>query len=185
MSLDIADEIARNYRPPRYDPFEIFHPSKAFLKDVIKQLRNQCYELLSQSEHIQFDPIYPHDKLFVELCTKPQLEKLNRRIREYQYRLRPISGNSAKEITQDTIQRAKELPIQDYFGAGQLRRVGNTLIGKCPLCNQQHRSSFTIYRDQNTFHCFSCGAGRDIIDFVMKTQNLTFIQTIKCILNLK
>jgi len=154
------------------------------LKEVVKQLRQQCYELLSQSEHIQFDPIYPHDKLFVELCTKPQLEKLNRRIREYQYRLRPISGNSAKEITQDTIQRAKELPIQDYFTGGKLRQAGNTLIGRCPF-HEERSGSFVIYLKQNTFHCFGCGAGRDIIDFVMKTQNLTFIQTIKCILNLK
>ena len=89
------------------------------------------------------------------------------------------------EITPDTIRRAKESPIQDYFGTGKFRRCGNRLVGVCPLPGHIEKTgSFVIYLDQNTFHCYGCQANSDVISFIQKTQNLTFIQAVRFLLHL-
>ena len=165
---DYLLELSETYQKPKIDPYEIFNPTKSFLKEVIKGLREQCYTILAESAE---DP-------FATLCNQPRLERLNRKIREYQYRLSSVPKGSGTEITPDTIRRAKESPISDYFTGGKLRQAGNTLVGRCPF-HEERSGSFVIYLKQNTFHCFGCGAGTDVIDYIRKTQNLDFISAVK------
>lgn len=44
---------------------------------------------------------------------------------------------------------------------------------RCPFHGEQD-ASFTIYPHNNTFYCFGCGVGGDIIDFVRRFFNLGF-----------
>ncbi len=44
---------------------------------------------------------------------------------------------------------------------------------RCPFHGEQD-ASFTIYSHNNTFYCFGCGAGGDIIDFVRRFFNVDF-----------
>ena len=39
--------------------------------------------------------------------------------------------------------------------------------------------SFNIYTENNSFYCFGCGAGGDVITFIMKIENLDYIEAVK------
>ena len=50
--------------------------------------------------------------------------------------------------------------------------------GLCPFHADKH-PSMKINRDTQTFHCFSCGAHGDVIDFIQKFHNLNFKDALK------
>ena len=54
-----------------------------------------------------------------------------------------------------------------------LSRRGSGNLGLCPFHNEK-TPSFHVSSDKQFFHCFGCGAGGDVISFVMKIENLDF-----------
>ena len=59
-----------------------------------------------------------------------------------------------------------------------LRRSGRNLVGLCPFHGEK-TPSFTVYTDQQHYHCYGCGAGGDVITFVKNIQNLSFYDAVK------
>lgn len=56
-----------------------------------------------------------------------------------------------------------------------LKRAGsNNLKGLCPF-HSERTPSFTVYKDTQSFYCFGCGAGGDVINFIMRQENLDYI----------
>lgn len=60
----------------------------------------------------------------------------------------------------------------------QLRRRGRTLTGLCPFHNEK-TPSFHIYVENQSFYCFGCGAGGDVITFVRRMENLDYVEAVK------
>ncbi|MBE6710467.1 MAG: DNA primase [Ruminococcaceae bacterium] len=54
-----------------------------------------------------------------------------------------------------------------------LKRAGSNLKGLCPF-HSEKTPSFTVYPETQSFYCFGCGAGGDVINFVMRTENLDY-----------
>jgi len=54
-----------------------------------------------------------------------------------------------------------------------LKKSGRYYKGLCPF-HQEKTPSFHLDPERGLFHCFGCGRGGDIFDFVMQTANLTF-----------
>ena len=48
-------------------------------------------------------------------------------------------------------------------------------FARCPFHQGDNSPSMKIYPGNRGFHCFACGAGSSVIDFVMKYFNLSFI----------
>lgn len=61
-----------------------------------------------------------------------------------------------------------------------LKRRGRLLMGLCPFHNEK-TPSFTVYPDTNSFYCFGCGAGGGVIQFLMRAENLDFIDAVKAL----
>ena len=59
-----------------------------------------------------------------------------------------------------------------------LRRRGTTMNGLCPFHNEK-TPSFTVYLDTQSFYCFGCGAGGDVITFIRRIENLGYIDAVK------
>ncbi len=59
-----------------------------------------------------------------------------------------------------------------------LKRRGNTLVGLCPFHNEK-TGSFTVYRNTNSYYCFGCGTGGDVISFMMRIENLDYIEAVR------
>ncbi len=60
----------------------------------------------------------------------------------------------------------------------QLKRGGRNLVGLCPFHNEKS-PSFTVYTDSQSFYCFGCGAGGDVISFIKRAENLDYIEAVK------
>ncbi len=59
-----------------------------------------------------------------------------------------------------------------------LRRRGATMNGLCPFHNEK-TPSFTVYLETQSFYCFGCGAGGDVISFIRRIENLGYIDAVK------
>ncbi len=60
-----------------------------------------------------------------------------------------------------------------------LKRVGNRFQALCPLHNDKKTPSFSVSPDKQLFHCFGCGAGGTVINFVMAKENLDFMEAVR------
>jgi len=60
----------------------------------------------------------------------------------------------------------------------RLTRAGRELKGLCPFHNEK-TPSFHVVEDKGFFHCFGCGAHGDAIAFVMRCENLGFMEAVE------
>jgi len=60
----------------------------------------------------------------------------------------------------------------------KLRHQGKNEVGLCPF-HSEKTPSFTVSREKQLFHCFGCGAGGDVVKFVMLIENLNFYDAVK------
>ena len=59
-----------------------------------------------------------------------------------------------------------------------LKRAGSNLVGLCPF-HSEKSPSFHIFLDTQSFYCFGCGTGGDVITFIKKIENLEYIDALK------
>lgn len=59
-----------------------------------------------------------------------------------------------------------------------LKRRGRTLVGLCPFHNEK-TPSFTVYPDTQSFYCFGCSAGGEVISFIKRIENLSFTDAVR------
>lgn len=59
-----------------------------------------------------------------------------------------------------------------------LKRRGRTYVCNCPF-HSEKTPSCTIFPDTQSFYCFGCGAGGDVITFVQRIENLDFMDSVK------
>lgn len=67
------------------------------------------------------------------------------------------------------LEMVRLIPIQDV-----VEGLYHVPKGFCPFHNDRHPGSFSLYKKGNIYHCFSCGASGDGIDFVQKQEGLEF-----------
>ncbi|MDR1137486.1 MAG: DNA primase [Synergistaceae bacterium] len=78
----------------------------------------------------------------------------------------------------DVIEIKSRIDIVDIIsGYVDLKRAGNSLVGLCPF-HSEKTPSFHVLPDRQSYHCFGCGKGGDIFDFVMETEGLDFKETL-------
>ena len=63
-----------------------------------------------------------------------------------------------------------------------LKRSGRNFSGLCPFHGEKS-PSFFVLPDRQFFHCFGCGVGGDVIQFVRKIENLDFLPTLELLAN--
>ena len=59
-----------------------------------------------------------------------------------------------------------------------LKRRGKNLVGLCPFHNEK-TPSFTVYPDSQSFYCFGCGAGGEVIGFIRRAENLDYYEAVR------
>ena len=81
---------------------------------------------------------------------------------------------------QDKIEEVRtRADIVEIIGAQvRLRRAGRNFVGLCPFHNEK-TPSFSVNAERGFFHCFGCGAGGTVFDFVMRVEGLTFLETLQ------
>jgi len=79
----------------------------------------------------------------------------------------------------DTDSIRRDHPIADVVVASglQLRPMGGRLSGVCPF-HGDTRPSFVVYPATQSYYCFGCGAGGDVIDFVARLNKVGFKEAV-------
>ena len=69
--------------------------------------------------------------------------------------------------------------IQDVISKYvKLTPKGSNLIGLCPFHNEK-TPSFTVYPKKDSFYCFGCGTGGDVIEFTRLVEKVDYISAVK------
>ncbi len=69
--------------------------------------------------------------------------------------------------------------IVEIIGAHvRLRRAGRNFVGLCPFHNEK-TPSFSVNAERGFYHCFGCGAGGTVFNFMMKIEGLSFPEAIR------
>lgn len=98
--------------------------------------------------------------------------------------LRMLNGNNQTNNAEldfaNQKERAKQRSLVDIAlpYLVRARYGGNRITALCPF-HEEKTPSFTVYADQNTFHCYGCQAHGDVINFKMKIDNLSFKEAVK------
>ena len=81
-----------------------------------------------------------------------------------------------REVIEEILYRTD---IEELVGSYvTLKRAGSNLSGLCPF-HSEKTPSFSVSPAKKFFYCFGCGAGGDAITFVMKAENLDYIQAVE------
>jgi DNA primase len=78
----------------------------------------------------------------------------------------------------DEIKRRNDLAEVVTEHGIELKKRGRTLFGLCPF-HEEKTASFGVSREAGLFHCFGCGAGGDVIGFVVRFHQLSFPDALK------
>lgn len=80
----------------------------------------------------------------------------------------------------DPISEIKEkLDIVDIIGGYvQLKKSGTNFKGLCPF-HHEKSGSLMVSSTKQIFHCFGCGEGGDVIEFVKKIDNISFPEALQ------
>ncbi len=68
-------------------------------------------------------------------------------------------------------------PVVEAAGV-ELRGRGRVRQGLCPF-HEETEGSFTVYADSQRFHCFGCGLGGDVLDFIQRTDGVDLPEAIR------
>jgi DNA primase len=59
-----------------------------------------------------------------------------------------------------------------------LRRIGRSLVGRCPFHNDRGRPNLNVFPSTESFYCFRCGMGGDVITFIRQMEGLSFPEAV-------
>ncbi len=74
----------------------------------------------------------------------------------------------------------RKIDIVEFIGSFiTLKKAGRNFKAVCPF-HQEKSPSFVVSPERGIWHCFgACGEGGDVIKFLMKWENITFIEALK------
>lgn len=177
---------------------KVFSDDSESRKDIIEALatKKEFYLDLLESQLIfikkENETKVPYAKRqskysYIEYLTA-QAEKTKQTINSLDFQAEGLKQYGKKrnrkksgEITEEEKQEARRVPLDLLYGE-RLRKAGKTLVGRCPF-HEEKSGSFTIYVDDNRYHCFGCDIDGDSIAFVEEKHNLKFPDAVRFLLN--
>ncbi len=87
-------------------------------------------------------------------------------------------------IPEDMVNQLREgSPIEDVIGEFvSLRKTGSTFKALCPF-HEEKTPSFNVNPRMGIFKCFGCGAGGDVIRFLMQHEGMSFRDALQNLAN--
>ena len=81
-----------------------------------------------------------------------------------------------REVIEEIIYRSD---IEQIIGSYvQLKKSGSGYVGLCPF-HSEKTPSFSVNTKEKFFYCFGCGAGGDVITFIMRAENLDYVGAVE------
>lgn len=152
----------------------------ALKKVLLHKLRN---EIIAEKQKYLPTEAWLAELMIINFShTYEAVDDLNKRMTKLKRYLHAPQSNQIP--FEDLKVRAKLVPI-DTIALGYLEKVvrrGDRITACCPF-HTDTTPSFCLYLKTNTFHCFGCACNGDVITFVMKMNNYTFVEAIRFLTN--
>lgn len=84
------------------------------------------------------------------------------------------------EIIEEVRERNDIVDVISSYVA--LKKKGANYFGLCPFHNEK-TGSFSVSPSKQMFYCFGCGAGGNVISFIMQYENLSFPEAVRFLAN--
>ena len=170
---EAAPIIQRNYK--------ILKNKRQKAEEICGKYLSKVYKILrAETAGIPKETTNEMEKYLDKVFYYYRMEKYNHRVLQLNQLLKIMDWKrkpkNLKNITNQDITMAKQIPLSNFL---ETNRAGFSI---CPFHNDIHPSC-KVYTKENRFHCFSCGADGDVIDFISKTSGLNFINSVKKLLN--
>ncbi|NSO79493.1 DNA primase [Enterococcus faecalis] len=92
----------------------------------------------------------------------------------------------AQRIPQKVIEEVRHRTnIVDIIGQYvQLKKSGKNYMGLCPF-HEERSPSFSVAEDKQIFHCFGCGKGGTVFNFLQEIEGISFPESVKRVADLE
>ncbi|MBP1045846.1 DNA primase [Enterococcus sp. BWM-S5] len=92
----------------------------------------------------------------------------------------------AQRIPQEVIDEVRERTnIVEIVGQYvQLKKSGKNYMGLCPF-HEERSPSFSVAEDKQIFHCFGCGKGGSVFNFVQEIEGVSFPEAVQKIADME
>ena len=92
----------------------------------------------------------------------------------------------AQRIPQEVIEEGRHRTnIVDIIGQYvQLKKSGKNYMGLCPF-HEERSPSFSVAEDKQIFHCFGCGKGGTVFNFLQEIEGISFPESVKRVADLE
>ena len=87
-----------------------------------------------------------------------------------------FTGMIPHEYVEELVRRSDIVEVVGSYV--QLKRKGRLYSGLCPFHNEK-TPSFYVYPETQSFYCFGCGVGGDVITFIKKIESLSYPEAVK------
>ena len=90
----------------------------------------------------------------------------------------PVAGRSGR-IDMAVLKQAHSIEdIVAGYGV-ELRRQGRALVGRCLFHADGGRPNLYVFGSTNSWYCFRCGVGGDVVKFVMLAEDVGFVEAVE------
>ncbi|EKE4891457.1 DNA primase [Enterococcus faecalis] len=92
----------------------------------------------------------------------------------------------AQRIPQEVIEEVRHRTnIVDIIGQYvHLKKSGKNYMGLCPF-HEERSPSFSVAEDKQIFHCFGCGKGGTVFNFLQEIEGISFPESVKRVADLE
>lgn len=151
------------------------------LKDLIKERENAILSKYSFQKEVEKERMgATGTDLFwywslIEMNSLSRSQGLQDSLKKLRFQVAFIEG---RVKTMD-IASVKQHPIEDLLDHSTVkRRMSKRILFLCPL-HQEKTASFVLFKENNTWHCFGCNRGGDVISLYMQLHGVTFKKAIR------
>ncbi len=94
--------------------------------------------------------------------------------------VRFLGGGNLPRIARQSIEELNRVAdiVDVVSGYVQLKPASGSFKGLCPF-HHEKTPSFHVSPTKQLYHCFGCGAGGGVIDFVMRAENLDYVDALR------
>ena len=84
--------------------------------------------------------------------------------------------NNMRDLIDEVKSRSEIVNVISQYIS--LKNSGSSYSGLCPF-HSEKTGSFHVNQNKQIYKCFGCGEGGDVINFIMKIENLDFMEAVK------
>lgn len=155
--------------------------AREFIPRILPVLRSQILDYHEKVIEIMNMPVSADDKnLYIMIAESMVKNETKDMIRTYEKVMELLNKDYSNDLTfKKSVEKAKTVPIERFYQFQRSRVTVNRIHASCPFHGEDKHPSFVLYRDSNTFHCFTCKISGDSIDFFSLIHKVKFTDAIK------